>query len=160
MQHIQIPTSAAADTTPQLRVVVHAVLPREPEAVFDYLARLENNPEWNWAVTSILALTDGPPRQGSLYLQGSAGGDGTTLELTQIEPPDLLVVRSAGAEFSATYRYRLSAASSDATLVSLEVTVSPSHPVGLTELYLQRIRVALRSSLDNLGEAVTQRKSL
>lgn len=143
----------------QLRVVVHAVLPREPEVVFDYLTRLENNPEWNWSVTSVLALTDGAPRQGSLYLQGSAGGEGSTLELTQIEPPHLLEVRSTGVDSSATYRYHLSSATSDTTLVSLQVAVEPSHPVGLTKLYLQRLRAALRSNLDGLRETLIDREN-
>ncbi len=58
-------TQTHPETRQQLRVVVHAVLPREPEVVFDYLTHLENNPEWNWAVTSTWALTDGPPRHAA-----------------------------------------------------------------------------------------------
>lgn len=68
------------------RAVVEAVLPRPPEAVFDYPANLENNPAWNWSVTVTTSLTPGPNRPRSTVLAGLGGGTGRPPD-TRIESP-------------------------------------------------------------------------
>lgn len=50
-----------------ITVVNHALIRREPEAVFDFLTDLEREPDWNAKLLEVVPLTGGPPRSGSAY---------------------------------------------------------------------------------------------
>lgn len=139
------------------RAVVEAVLPRPPEAVFDYLANLENNPAWNWSVTVTTSLTPGPNRPGARYLQASAAepGDPQILELSRLDPSRLLEVKATRSRSSATYRYELRPAEGDTTKVTVRAEVRPDHPVGLPDLFVERVRISIGANLDTLRTVLT-----
>lgn len=152
------PTPPTFPTRPSetFEATAKMVVPCPPEVVFDYLAGLENNPEWNWAVTSTTALTAGPARSGSRYTQITTGPrtNGQMLEITELQRPHVLEVTSRTEDTTSRYRYLLHAAHPDDTRVSVRVAVQPGHPVGRPDLYVQRLQAAMRTNLSALRVAL------
>ena len=130
-------------------------IPAGASTVFGYLANLENNPLWNWAVTETRAL-DGAPRRGSRYMQSHSSPTRSEeiLHIASYRENELLEINSKVDGGSVLYRYHLSPISDVATGLRLEVEMSP--PGGRTDFFVERLASVLAMNLDSLRSAVVR----
>jgi uncharacterized membrane protein len=134
-------------------------IPASVSAVFGYLANLENNPLWNWAVTETRAL-DGAPRRGSRYMQShsSPARSEEILHIASYRENELLEIISKVDGGSVLYRYDLSPISDVATRLRLEVEMSPPGRGGRPDLFAERLVSVLAMNLESLSSAVVGRQ--
>jgi uncharacterized protein YndB with AHSA1/START domain len=135
-----------------IRFQVAVGIPVPPEAVFAYLSDLENNPQWNWAVTATNPL-DQRRGRGARYRQDYAwprpGHD--LLEVTAYHPPRLLeVVARERQDGAVSYRYRLAAIGGTSTRLEVSVELKPTEATSRPDMYVARVGTAIASNLDNL----------
>ena len=98
-------------------------VPASPEAVFDFVADVNNQSQWNTDVTGLVQLTEGPPRVGS-KMTGEFNRLGRIdTEITVFERPSRLVLTSTGAQADMTLDFRF-APEGDGTLMTVSGAVS------------------------------------
>ncbi|HUG31491.1 MAG TPA: SRPBCC family protein [Acidimicrobiia bacterium] len=139
------------EPTPMLiERAVHVAASRQ--ALFTYLANLENNPEWNWAVKSVTSLRVADPAQGVRYSQERvSGGDETDLlEITRYEPDEHLEIKGVINEGHVTYRHHLIRLTSKSTRLRTSVELVPNEPVARPDLYAARLVAAVSANLETL----------
>ncbi len=125
---------------------------RSVEDVFAYLRDLENAPEWNWAIADTRKITPGPVAEGTRYSQVRTAPDRTTeeLEITALEPNELIEVSGDLAQFAAHLTYRLDVIEVG-TLVSNKVELEGRGGRRLLAPFLSgRIEEAVASNLQDL----------
>jgi uncharacterized protein YndB with AHSA1/START domain len=69
------------------------LIERPLEEVFDFLAELENIPNWNYYVLRVQKITPGPVNVGTMYHQVRKT-DEQTLVIRKFEPPNTLLVET------------------------------------------------------------------
>lgn len=155
-----VPTSTRpahrGEPSDSVAVTTAAVLHFPPADVFDFLAHLENNPRWNWAIVSTEPLTDGPTRAGSRFLQtrSSPRRAREVLEVAAHDAGRLLEIVTRADGTMATYRYELEPLSAQRARVAVRAELRPDHPIGRSHLYRARAEATLRASLDELAGAL------
>lgn len=107
------------------RIEKQATVPAPPEAVFDYLADLDNLAEWQPGVESVERTTDGPIGAGSRaqVVQNVMGRRITApLEITEYERPHRLAIESkvSGIEARVLLALRAGDAETDAAATELD----------------------------------------
>ncbi|WP_328393490.1 SRPBCC family protein [Nocardia sp. NBC_00416] len=77
--------------------------------VFAYLARFENIPRWNYAITETRKTSPGPVEVGSTYRQTRSIPQPAveTFEVTKFEPTQQLQIRGQLGPFPATVSYHM-----------------------------------------------------
>lgn len=132
-------------------------IPAGTSIVFAYLANLENNPLWNWAVTETRPL-DGAPRTGSRYMQthSSPRRSKGILEITSYREGEHLEVTSKVDAAVVVYRYDLSATPEDGTRLRLAVDLHSADRAGRPDLFSQRLVSVLAMNLQNLRAAILE----
>ncbi|HUP15662.1 MAG TPA: SRPBCC family protein [Acidimicrobiia bacterium] len=125
---------------------------RRPRAtVFPYLANLEHNPDWNWAILATQPLQAGPGRRGSRFHQSSKSADSATLlEITKFMPNRLLEVSSQAGKATARYRYQFANSPTGGTELTLTTELRPGHRLPRPDLYASRTQLAVRENLQHL----------
>ncbi len=98
-------------------------VPASPEAVFDFVADVNNQSQWNTDVTGRVPLTDGPPRVGSKMTGEFKPLGRIDTEITVFERPSRLVLSSTGAQADMTLDFRF-APEGDGTLMTVSGAVS------------------------------------
>ena len=132
-------------------------IPAKTSIVFAYLANLENNPLWNWAVTETRPL-DGAPRTGSRYMQSHSSPKRSKeiLEITSYRDGEHLEVTSKVDAAVVLYRYDLSATSEDGTRLRLAVDLHSVDRVSRPDLFSERLVSVLDMNLQNLRFAILE----
>ncbi len=132
-------------------------IPAKTSAVFTYLANLENNPLWNWAVTETRPL-DGAPRTGSRYMQSHSSPKRSKeiLEITSYREGEHLEVTSKVDASVVLYRYDLSATSDDGTRLRLAVDLHSVDRVSRPDLISERLTSVLDLNLQSLRAAILE----
>jgi hypothetical protein len=132
-------------------------IPARTSAVFAYLANLENNPHWNWAVTETRPL-DGAPRTGSRYMQSHSSPKRSKeiLEITSYREGEHLEVTSKVDASVVLYRYDLSATSDVGTRLRLAVDLHSVDRVSRPDLFSERLVSVLDMNLHSLRAAILE----
>lgn len=123
-----------------------------PQRLFDYIADLEHTPEWNWAVDRTVKVTDGPIREGSVYVQERSTPRKMTenLRIVQLDPPSHLRVEGTLAGLPASLDYRL-AHEGSRTILSNRVELEPRGMLRLIRpLARRQIRESVAANLEEL----------
>lgn len=130
------------------------------KTLFAYLANLENNPEWNWAVKSVTSLKLADPARGVRYSQErfASGHPIDLLEITRYEPDEHLEI-SGVHEGHVTYRHHLVRLTSSSTRLRTHVELVPYEPVARSDLYTARLVAAVSANLETLRSRITKRPS-
>lgn len=121
---------------------------------FEYLARFENIPQWNYAISRTWKVSEGPVGVGSTYRQERTVPSHAeeTFEVTEFEPDRRLAIEGTLGPFAARLTYRLEQ-TGDATLITNDVDLEPT---GLTRLVAplaaNRIKSAVAANLKVLKQ--------
>lgn len=124
----------------------------EPQRVFDYIADLENTPEWNWAVDRTVKITDGPVGEGTAYVQERSTPREMTenLRIVEFEGPTHLRVQGTLAGLPASLDYHLTPDGSR-TVLSNRVELEPHGLLRwIGPLAARRIRESVGQNLQTL----------
>jgi uncharacterized protein YndB with AHSA1/START domain len=98
-------------------------LDASPETVFDFVADVSNQSQWNKDVSNLRQLTDGPPRVGT-RMSGTFNRLGAIeTEITVFERPSRLVLSSTGAQAEMMLDFRF-APEGDGTQMTVSGSVS------------------------------------
>lgn len=136
-------------------------MPVSRKTLFAYLANLENNPEWNWAVKTVTSLKAADPARGTRYSQERvAGGAGIdVLEIARYEPDEYLEITGVINEGHVTYRHHLVRLTSKSTRLRTTVELVPNEPVARPDLYTARLVAAISANLETLRSRLANRTS-
>jgi uncharacterized protein YndB with AHSA1/START domain len=127
---------------------------RPPAEVFAFLARFENVPQWNYAISGTRKITGGPVTVGSVYRQTRTlpRRSEETFEVTEFEPARRLSIRGALGPFNGDVTYLLEPAG-NATALANTIDVQPSGPLRLVApLVASRVKSAVAANLDTLKQ--------
>jgi len=130
--------------------VVH--INRTADEVYGYLSDLEHTPEWNWAITETRKITPGPLAIGTRYRQTRSVPQPSTeaLEITGLEPNQLIEIQGTLARFSAQLSYHLRETRGGTELTNT-VHLEPQHSLRLIAPVLAgRIKRAVGDNLNEL----------
>ncbi|MDQ0895966.1 SRPBCC family protein [Agromyces ramosus] len=127
---------------------------RPQAAVFAYLARFENIPNWNYAISETRKLTSGPVGLGTRYRQTrtlpSPGEE--EFEVVEIEPNRLLAVVGDLAFLHGRVTYELSEARGATTLTN-HMDLAAAGPLGLVaNLATRKVQTSVAANLQVLKE--------
>jgi len=129
---------------------------RPREAVFDYLADLENLPTWNYAIQVTRKVTTGPVDVGARFHQVRTVPvrREESLEVTEFEEGRRLTIRGSLNDLPAHLSYLLEPAG-DSTHLTNTVELSTSGPLSLVAPLAQRqIRSAVAANLGVLKQVL------
>jgi hypothetical protein len=131
----------------------------DTRTVFAFLANLENNPTWNWAVAETVSL-DGAPRAGSRYLQtrSSPRKSKEMIKITSFDQGRLLEVTSQVDGTLVVYRYELFEIPVVGTRLLASVELQPFRKVGRPDLFAERLASVLAVNLEHLRNAIVERQ--
>jgi uncharacterized protein YndB with AHSA1/START domain len=122
------------------------------EDVFDYVADLENAPQWNHAVVKTTKISPGPIDEGTKFRQyrNEPRHQAETIEIVEYRPGRCLGVEGRLADQPAQLTYRFSE-DGVGTLLSNHVALEPQGPLRLlVPLVGSRIETAVANNLDLL----------
>lgn len=127
---------------------------RPADAVFAYLADLENLPRWNYAIGETRKITSGPVGVGSRYLQTRTipAHSEETLEVTEFAPDAGLSVRGTLNSLPARISYTLRANGNATTLTNTIELQPPRHLALVAPIALRPIKSAVAANLAVLQE--------
>lgn len=127
---------------------------RRPAEVFAFLARFENVPRWNYAISDTRKITAGPVGVGSRYRQVRTlpTRSEETFEVTEFDPDRKLTIDGALGPFRGEVSYLLEPVPSGTTLTNT-ANLQASGPLRLVApLAAPRVRSAVRANLDTLKQ--------
>ena len=122
--------------------------------VFAYLARFENIPRWNYAISETRKLTNGPVDIGTRYRQFRTipSPSEEEFEVVEFEPDYRLAVDGDLALFHGRVSYALEAAGGATTLTN-SMDLQASGAVNLVaQLATRRVQSAVAENLNALKE--------
>jgi uncharacterized protein YndB with AHSA1/START domain len=131
---------------------------RNPDAVFGYLADLENLPEWNYAIQQTRKVTADPVGAGSRYLQTRTipvhRQEG--LEVIEFDPDRSLTLRGSLNSFRALISYTLRP-DGNTTALTNTVDLQPPRTLNLlAPIATHRIQSAVAANLNVLKRTLEQ----
>lgn len=127
------------------------VIDRPAKEVYDYLADLENTPDWNWAIAETKRVSGGRSEVGARFRQVRSvpRPDVEMLELTGLDPHTRIEVQGTLARMEATLEYML-APTEHGTELTNRVYLEPT---GMARLVGTALSGRVQASVaDNLGE--------
>jgi uncharacterized protein YndB with AHSA1/START domain len=127
---------------------------RPPAEVFAFLARFENVPRWNYAISETRMITLGPVDVGSRYLQIRTAPTQSeeTFEVTEFQPNERLSIRGTLASFPAELTYVLDP-EGNATKITNAVNLHPSGLLSVVApLTTSRVKSAVAANLETLKQ--------
>jgi len=122
--------------------------------VFAYLARFENIPRWNYAISETRKLTSGPVGVGTRYRQHRTipSPSDEEFEVVEFEPDRRLSVDGDLALLHGRVSYALESAG-DATTLTNSMDLRASGPANLVaQLASRRVQAAVAANLGVLKE--------
>jgi uncharacterized protein YndB with AHSA1/START domain len=122
--------------------------------VFAFLARFENVPRWNAAISETQRISIGPMKVGVRYAQTRTRPTRSEeqFEVTAYEPDRKLAIRGTFGPFSGCFIYELELAGNLTRLVNT-VDLEPSGPVSIiASLMTSRIKAAVAGNLNELKQ--------
>ncbi|MEX2654263.1 MAG: SRPBCC family protein [Acidimicrobiia bacterium] len=145
-----------APLTRPIRVSTDVIISAPIDSVFAFVSDLRHTPTWNRAIVTTDALSVGPIRRGSRYLQTRTvpRHSQEIVEITTFEPNRLLELVSDEEGAGVRYGYEFEAVNDYETRVTMTVTLQPDHPVGRRDLYRQRLVRIMASNLVHLRTAI------
>jgi hypothetical protein len=137
-------------------------IPVSMKTLFAYLAKLGNNPEWNWVVQPVTSLQAADPARGMRYSQQRvAGGDASNLlEITRYQPDEHLEIEGVINEGHVAYRHPLVRLASESTRLRTSVELDPNEPVARPDLYTAKLVAAGSANLEVLRSRLANRTSV
>jgi uncharacterized protein YndB with AHSA1/START domain len=127
---------------------------RRPSEVFAFLARFENVPLWNYAISDTRKITGGPVGVGSRYRQARTlpTPSSETFEVTEFEPDRRLSIDGALGRFRAEVTYLLTPAGNGTALTNT-MNLQPSGPLRFVAPFAaSRVKSAVAANLDTLKQ--------
>jgi len=125
---------------------------RDRAEVFEFLARFENVPRWNYAISETRKVSSGPTGVGSRYVQSRTvpARSEETFEVTEFEPASRLSVQGTLGRFPARLTYLLESIANGTRLTNT-VDLEPSGLLGLiAPLATARVKSAVAENLGTL----------
>ena len=125
---------------------------RSRAEVFEYLARFENVPRWNHAISETRRVSSGPTGVGSRYTQARTEPTRSeeTFEVTEYEPESRLSVQGTLGRFPARVTYVLEPIG-NATRLTNTVDLEPTGLLGLVApLATAKVKSAVAENLSTL----------
>lgn len=129
------------------------VIARPVEAVYAFLADLENLPRWNYAIERTVQASPGPVGVGTVYrqLRSLPTRSEEHFEVTAFEPPRLLEIDGPIGPFHTTSSYLLTRAGAATRLVNtMRLEPLPGALSRLALLAVPQIRSAVAGNLGRL----------
>jgi len=120
--------------------------------VFEFLARFENVPRWNYAISETRKVSRGPTGVGSRYVQTRTvpALSQETFEVTEFEPGSKLSVQGTLGRFPARLTYVLEPIANGTRLTNA-VDLEPSGLLGLiAPLATAKVKSAVAENLSTL----------
>lgn len=139
-----------------MRFTSAVAIARAPVDVYEYLARFENVPVWNYAISETRKITEGPVRVGTRYRQTRTlpSRREESFEVIDLEPSRLLAIRGELGPFHGVVRYRLSPVGKGTEVVN-DVELRARGPLRLVApLATARVRTAVARNLDVLKQVL------
>ena len=130
---------------------------KPPPVVFGFLARLDNLPRWNYALSRVDLVTDGPIRTGTrIRVTRTLPRPGRDeLEVVDLDPARRLTLRGDLGPLHGTLDYTLEGAPGGATLLRNTADVSPRGLARLlSPLLVNGVRSAVAANLDVMRQLV------
>jgi hypothetical protein len=127
------------------------VIDRPAREVYDYLADLENTPDWNWAIAETSRVTGGRSEVGARFRQVRTvpRPDVEMLELTGLDPHTRIEVQGTLARMAATLEYTLTP-TDQGTVLANHVLLEPK---GMARVVGTALSGRVKASVaENLGE--------
>jgi len=128
---------------------------RRPAAdVFTFLARFENVPRWNYAISETRKVSDGPVGVGTRYVQSRTvpRRSEEAFEITEYEPDRKLSIKGSLGPFHAEATYVLEQ-TGDVTRLSNTMDLAPSGLLSLVApLATSRVKAAVAENLGTLKQ--------
>jgi uncharacterized protein YndB with AHSA1/START domain len=127
---------------------------RRPAEVFRFLARFENVPLWNYAISDTRKITSGSVGVGSRYRQTRtlATPRTETFEVTEFEPDRRLSIDGSLGPFRAEVTYLLTPAGDGTALTNTMHLQPPGRLRFVAPLVASRIKSAVAANLDTLRQ--------
>jgi uncharacterized protein YndB with AHSA1/START domain len=132
---------------------------RRPAEVFAFLARFENIPQWNYAISETRNEAGGPVGVGSRYRQTRTlpTRSEETFVVTEFEPDRRLSIRGALGPFHGDITYVLEPAG-NGTILSNTMSLQASGPLRVVApLATSRVKEAVAANLGTLKEILERR---
>ena len=127
---------------------------RQPDAVFGYLADLENLPRWNYAISETRKISPGPVSVGSRFAQTRTipVRRDELLEVVEFVPVERLTIRGMLNSLPARIDYTLRSRGAGTALVNA-IELDARGPVNLlAPVATLRIKSAVAANLDVLKQ--------
>jgi hypothetical protein len=127
---------------------------RRPAEVFLFLARFENVPLWNYAISETQKITGGPVGVGSRYRQTRtrATPSSETFEVTEFVPDRRLAIDGAFGPFRGEVSYLLTP-TGNGTALTNTMNLQPSGPLRfVAPLAASRVKSAVAANLEILKQ--------
>jgi uncharacterized protein YndB with AHSA1/START domain len=126
---------------------------RAADEVFAYLARFENLPRWNYAISETRKLSAGPVGVGSRYLQVRSvpRPSEETFEVTEFEPDRRLALRGGFGPLSGVATYELEPTADGTRLTNTMDLEPPTAALRVVApLATRRVKAAVAANLRTL----------
>jgi|1186.fasta_scaffold263378_2 hypothetical protein len=127
---------------------------RRPADMFGFLARFENVPLWNYAISETRKITGGSVGVGSRYRQTRtlATPSSETFQVTEFEPDRRISIDGALGPFRGEVTYLLTPAGNGTALTNT-MNLQPSGPLRfVAPLAASRVKSAVAANLDTLKQ--------
>jgi len=111
---------------------------RPVEEVFDYVADLDNEPQWNPDVSSVRKTTDGPIGEGTVFEEEVARTGHYVVTVDRYDRPREVGFDARNARMDALVRFRFTPAGIGVTQVDCNVELTPHGFMRLLEPLLRR----------------------
>jgi uncharacterized membrane protein len=130
--------------------------------VFEYLARFENIPAWNYAISETRKLTSGPVGVGTRYRQHRTipSPSDEEFEVVEFEPDRRLSVDGDLALLHGRVSYALEAAGGATMLTNSMDLRAPGAANLVAQLASRRVQAAVAANLDVLKELLERGHAL
>lgn len=129
---------------------------RQPlEDVFRFLADLENLPRWNYFVTQVRKLSNGPVGIGTTYHQ-IRKTDEQTLQIMELEPQRKISVKTISTSFPRLEMELIFEGRDSGTLVTDRWKLETGKPGILEKLATNQVRSAVHENLTKLKELLEE----
>ncbi len=128
---------------------------RQVHDVFAYLARFENIPQWNYAISETRPVTPGPVGVGSKYAQHrTVPTDGEeSFEVTGYQPDRMLSIKGVFGPLPTEATYTLEGVGDGATALTNVMRVEPKGLSSLlAPLAAPRLKAAVADNLASLRQ--------
>jgi len=111
---------------------------RPVEEVFDYVANLENEPQWNPDASNVRKTTDGPVGEGTVFEEEVARTGHYVVTIDRFDRPNEVGFDARNPRMDALIRFRFAPAGVGVTQVDCNVELTPHGFMRVLEPLLRR----------------------